>query len=338
MKKTALKWGLLPLLMVLLLSFSYHKSKHVVKFLDVLNKQQVEKVMLPFDDTSRLSWHFLPSTMYPREGITLKELNEEQKIVFFKMLQRFLSESGYNKTKRIIDLENVLVELGGDPEFRDAGAYFIAIYGNPRKDNIWAWSFEGHHVSLNFTVVNDKITASPRFFGANPAIIKSGNRKGERTLHREEKLAYMLVNSLDEKQRKKAVFTDVAYNDIITFHDSKVKPLKSEGVKVSALNDKQKDKLKAIIYEYLSSLPESLAHAREIQIHNEEFNQLRFAWAGSTEKGEPHYYRIQGKTFLIELDNTQNNANHIHCVWRDFDGDFGRDLIKEHYKNSGHHN
>ncbi|WP_299549652.1 DUF3500 domain-containing protein [Seonamhaeicola sp.] len=321
----------------LLLSFSYHKSKHVIKFLDCLNAEQLEKVSLPFDDTSRVSWHFLPSTMYPREGITFKELNEKQEAAFFKMLTYFLSESGYNKTKKIINLENVLVELGGDPEFRDAKAYYIAVYGNPREDNLWAWSFEGHHISLNFTVKDHTISAAPRFFGANPAIIKEGSKKGQRTLHREEKLAYMLLKSLTDEQKKVAIFSDVAFNEIVTFHDTKVSPLAPAGIKANDLNEEQKQRLKALIYEYLSALPDALAHAREDKIHKEEFNDIRFGWAGSTEKGKPHYYRIQGKTFLIELDNTQNNANHIHCVWRDFDGDFGRDIIKEHYKNSQHH-
>ncbi|WP_282136185.1 DUF3500 domain-containing protein [Seonamhaeicola maritimus] len=321
----------------LLLSFSFHKSKHVVKFLDCLNTEQLKKVSLPFDDTSRTSWHFLPSTMYPREGITLKELNKDQEAVFFKMLTHFLSESGYNKTTKIIDLENVLVELGGDPKFRDAKAYYIAIYGNPREDKIWAWSFEGHHVSLNFTVKDHKISASPRFFGSNPAIVKEGSRKGERTLHREEKLAYLLMMSLSDEQKKEVIFRDTAYPDIVTSNSTTVTPLEPVGIKATKLNDEQKVKLKAILYQYLRDLPDKLAQARESKIHNEEFNDILFAWAGSAKKGEPHYYRIQGKTFLIELDNTQNNANHIHCVWRDFDGDFGRDIIREHYKNSKHH-
>ncbi|WP_186525858.1 DUF3500 domain-containing protein [Seonamhaeicola sediminis] len=336
MKKLIIIIGIIALF--LLQSFSLHNSKHVVKFLDSLNTEQIEKVLFPFNDASRESWHFLPNKSYPREGISLKELNKEQKDLFFKMLGYFLSESGYNKTKKIISLESVLAELGGDPEYRNPEAYFIAIYGNPKNDKLWAWAFEGHHVALNFTVVNDNITATPRFFGANPAIVRSGSRKGERTLHREEELAYALVNSLTEHQRKQAIFTNVAYNDILTYNHSKVEPLKPEGILASALNDKQRTKLRAIITEYLSALPDDLAHIREAQILQEEFNDLRFAWAGSTEKGEPHYYRIQGKTFLIELDNTQNNANHIHCVWRDFDGDFGRDLIMEHYKHSKHHN
>ncbi|WP_248723156.1 DUF3500 domain-containing protein [Seonamhaeicola sp. ML3] len=323
---------------VLFQSFGFYNSNNVVKFLETLNSEQLEKVMFPFEDNSRESWHFLPNTSHPREGISLKELNKEQKDLFFKMLGYFLSETGYNKTKKIISLESVLAELGGDPDYRNPEAYFIAIYGNPKKDNLWAWSFEGHHVALNFTVVNGIITASPRFFGANPAIVKSGSRKGERTLHREEKLAYILVNALTEKQREQAIIANVAYKDILTYNHSKVKPLKPEGILASTLNNSQKTQLKAIIFEYLSALPDDLAHIREAQIHKEEFNDLRFAWAGSTKKGEPHYYRIQGKTFLIELDNTQTNANHIHCVWRDFDGDFGRDLIMEHYKKSKHHN
>ncbi|RED45959.1 DUF3500 domain-containing protein [Seonamhaeicola aphaedonensis] len=179
MKKLAIIIGIITFF--IFLSFSHQNGKYVVKFLDSLNTNQLEKVMFPFNDTSRESWHFLPNKSYPREGISLQELNKEQKALFFDMLRYFLSKSGYNKTKKIISLENVLAEFGGDPAYRNPEAYFIAIYGNPKKDNLWAWAFEGHHVALNFTVVNDIITASPRFFGANPAIVKGGSRKGERT-------------------------------------------------------------------------------------------------------------------------------------------------------------
>ncbi len=313
------------------------RNDPTISFLESLDDEQLSRLMMPFDDMSRKDWHYLPAKMWPRTGLKLGELNNNQKMAFSRMLQSFLSKSGYSKTQEIVELENVLVELGGDPDFRDAGAYFIAIYGNPRIDSLWAWSFEGHHLSLNFTVLNGKLSTAPRFFGANPATIQEGSRKGERTLHREEDLAFELINSLSNQQKEVAIFQSVPFLDIVTTNATEVGPLRPVGIQANRLNAEQKILLKQLLEEYLSSIPRDLAIERESKINDEEFDEIRFGWAGALTKGQGHYYRIQGKSFLIEFDNTQNNANHIHTVWRDFDGDFGRDLIREHYMNSDHH-
>jgi hypothetical protein len=308
-----------------------------IRFLESLDGEQLSRLIMPFDDMSRKDWHYLPGKMWPRTGLKLDELNDNQKVRFSQMLQSFLSKPGYEKTQKIIELENVLVELGGDPGFRDAGAYFIAVYGNPVTDSLWAWSFEGHHLSLNFTVSNGKLSVAPRFFGASPATVPEGSRKGERTLDREEDLALELINALSDQQREEAIIQNVPFADIVTTNATEVGPLRPAGIEATTLNSRQKDLLNLLINEYLSSIPGNFALERERRINEEEFDEIRFGWAGALEKGQAHYYRIQGKTFLIEFDNTQNNANHIHTVWRDFDGDFGRDLIREHYHNSNHH-
>ncbi|MEC3908170.1 DUF3500 domain-containing protein [Tamlana sp. 2201CG12-4] len=310
----------------------------VLEFINSLNKIQQEKTLLPLKDSSRETWHFLPATMYQRPGIALFELNKTQKELAFKFLKNQLSESGYLKAKKIIGLERVLAEISGDTIFRDPEKYYIAIYGNPKKDKLWTWSFEGHHMSLNFTVLNGKASIAPRFLGTNPARIEHGDRKGERVLANEEDLAFELIHSMNTKQRKQAIFQEDAFKEIVTKNDSKVSPLKATGIKAELLNKKQQELLSAIIKEYLSTIPEHLAKERFEIIKDSEFNEIYFGWAGSTTLTKPHYYRIQGSSFLIEFDNTQNEANHIHTVWRDFDGDFGRDLIKEHYKHSHHHN
>lgn len=309
----------------------------VISFLNALDNSQLEKVSLPIQDLTRNTWHYLPGKMLWRAGIQIKELNEAQRDKFALMLKEYLSETGYTKTQKIIELENVLAEIESNPDFRDPEIYFIAIYGNPRIDSLWAWSFEGHHISLNFTILNDKITVSPRFFGASPATILHGERKGERTLDQEEDLAFELLNSLNESQKQKAVFQNVSFIDIVTTNATEVSPLKEVGVEAQGLDGNQQSKLKELIAVYLNSLPEKVALLRQNIINEGEFDEIRFGWAGELNKNEAHYYRIQGKTFLIEFDNTQNDANHIHTVWRDFDGDFGRDLIREHYLNSNHH-
>ncbi|MEM6376882.1 MAG: DUF3500 domain-containing protein [Bacteroidota bacterium] len=337
MKKTTLTILVISVITILLLSFNAEQDNPVLDFLDSLNSEQQEKVNLSFDDMRRESWHFLPGARVPRPGIMLKDLNQEQRVKLNEMLQEYLSATGYVKTKKIIDLENVLAEIESRPEYRDPEKYSISIYGNPRKDSLWAWSFEGHHLSLNFTILNGKIAASPRFFGANPATIKAGPRKGERTLHEEEDLAYELLNGLSESQKQIAIFQNVSFLEIVTSNASEVAPLQPVGIKAEDLNPDQRNQLNGLIALYLSSLPEKIAKERQAKIQKEEFDEIRFGWAGGIEKSEAHYYRIQGKSFLIEFDNTQNDANHIHTVWRDFNGDFGRDLIKEHYHNSNHH-
>ncbi len=320
-----------------ILSFINAQSNPAIDFLESLNEDQREKANLSFDDLNRETWHFLPAVSFAREGIALLELNEEQKVLAFGFLKNYLSEVGYNKTKSIISLENVLAEISGDPIYRDPLKYHITIYGNPKKDNIWSWSFEGHHISLNFTISEGKTSFSPRFLGSNPGMVKNGKRKGERVLLREEDLAFKLINSMTDKQLKQTIFQSKSFQEIVTHNNSKVDPLNPEGIQVKLLNKNQQSILVSLIEEYLASIPTNLAKERFRAIEIAEFNDIYFGWAGSTDILKGHYYRIQGDTFLIEFDNTQNDANHMHTVWRDFYGDFGRDLIKDHYENSEHH-
>lgn len=334
MKKTA--FLLITTCSIMFLAFKFFDYNPATTFLNSLSKEQREKAQMPFNDISRTTWHFFPGTMYQRAGIQLGELNTEQKELLFKLLKSYLSETGYNKTQKIMDLENVLFEMEGNSDFRDPDKYNVAFYGNPEQDSLWAWSFEGHHLSLNFSILNDKISIAPRFMGASPAVIKEGKRKGERTLGLEEDYGLQLVNALSNEQKQKTIFQKTAYSEIVTFNASEVAPLKSVGIRTGDLTNAQKKILSTLLYEYLSTMPEALAEKRMDNLNSEEFDDIRFGWAGDTEAGKPHYYRIQGKTFLVEFDNTQNNANHIHLVWRDFHGDFGRDLIKEHYEHSHH--
>lgn len=306
-------------------------------FLKALDKSQLEKTLFDFQDNSKTRWHYLPAASFPRQGISLGELNVRQEELLFTLLQEFLSEAGYSKAKQIIGLEEVLVELGGSPRVRDSEKYFAAFYGNPEKDSLWAWSFEGHHISLNFTVLDERISMTPRFFGANPATVPRGERKGLRTLDKEEDYGLELINSMNENQQKKAVFSDKTFYDITTSNATVVNPPEPVGIKLKDLNDLQRQILLSLIDEYLAAMPPDLARKRMENLEKEEYSEIRFGWAGSTKAGVAHYYRIQGKTFMVEFDNTQNNANHIHTVWRDFDGDFGRDLIREHYRTSSHH-
>ena len=335
----------MKLLILILLPFSLFSQTaernnteftKAMAFVNSLSEEEKKIAVFPFDEMNRYDWHYLPATMYPRAGIALNQLNGEQKKLLFELLQSSLSEIGYAKAQQIISLENVLAEIEGDKVSRDPEKYHAAFYGNPAKDSLWSWSFQGHHISLNFTILNGKKSIAPRFFGANPATVKEGSRKGERTLAAEEDLGLELINSCSAEQRQKAIFQQNAFIDIVTTNSADVGPLQPVGIKMKELNDSQQTILLHLIDEYLATMPDDLAAKRMENLKKEETAEIRFGWAGAIQLGEGHYYRIQGKSFLIEFDNTQNNANHIHSVWRDFNGDFGEDLLKEHYQSSHH--
>jgi len=153
----------------------------------------------------------------------------------------------------------------------------------------------------------------------------------------EEDLGFLLVNSFSEVQKQKAIFQLQAFADIVTTNSVKVNRLNPVGIYGRDMTHAQKTVLNKLIVAYLLSMPKAIAKIRMEKITSEDLNLVSFGWAGETKAGKPHYFRVQGKSFLIEFDNTQNRANHIHTVWRDFNGDFGADLLSEHYQDS-HHN
>ncbi|MDZ4792867.1 MAG: DUF3500 domain-containing protein [Bacteroidota bacterium] len=331
-----------PLLLSLLLastacSFAADPGKgdKAAAFINSLNDSQKAKALFPVSDTGRNKFVFLPPATVPRMGLKLKEIDSLQKIKLFVLLNDFLSDEGMTKVKNIIGLENVLRDLEKSDR-RDEGLYVVAFFGMPGKDTAWSWKFEGHHLSLNFTVVKNEICFAPLFMGSNPAEIREGPYKGFRALKNEEDEGYALMKLFSDQQKQKVIFSKESLNEIVTFNTSQVSPLEPAGMYVKEMSAEQKKQLNKLIDVYLSNLPPILADKRRKKINEEDMNELQFGWAGSDEPGKPHYYRIQGKNFLIELDNAQNNANHIHSVWRDFYGDFGRDLLMEHYGSTHH--
>ena len=301
-----------------------------------LDSIQKAKSVFTFDEMSRYDWNYLPPSLIPRKGVCLKDLNSTQKNNIYALLKSFLSDKGFSRTKDIMDNEYYLKELEPNMIHRIPENHFVAFYGNPGKDSVWGWKFSGHHIALNFTIVNGKLAYTPIFFGIYPAVIKEGKNKGRRIIKDEEDIGFELINMLTSEQKLKAIFQLKAFNDIVTSNSSQVGPLAPVGIVAKDLTFQQKNILNKLIACYLSSMPTEIAEMRMKRIVSEDFKQIRFGWAGGLITEEPHYYRIQGKTFLIEFDNTTHNANHIHIVWRDFNGDFGVDLLKEHYKNSKH--
>jgi len=303
-------------------------------FLASLTPEQRKQATFAFDSEERLRWHFVPQ--FERNGLQIRTMTEPQRKLAHDLLKTGLSVRGYDTYTKIMQLENILkaAENGSGPT-RDPEGYRFAVFGTPAAKGTWGWRVEFHHVSLHFDVVNGTaISSTPSFAGANPAEVKDGPQKGQRTLGMLEDTGRALVMSLDEGQRKTAVFTNVALNDIVTGNALDIKPLSPDGVKVSAMTPAQRDLLMKVLDAYAGLMTQDIAADRMAKVKKAGIENIAFAWAGALERGQKHYYRVQGPTFLIEFDNTQNDGNHVHSVWRDFNGDFGRDLLREHLKTS----
>ena len=283
----------------------------------------------PFEDRDRLEWHYTPRS---RNGVSFKEMDKPAREATHALLRNALSAAGYRKVTNIIELEIVLREIETFGWMRDPERYHLTVYGAPDAAKRWGWRFEGHHLSLNFTLAGDKLAVdTPSFFGANPATVQRGAKKGLRALGEEHDAGWALLEALGEAQRKEAVFEERTYGEIVTGNKDKVDPLPAAGIAAAKLDEKQRALLWKLIETYAGNFEPGLAQARLARAKQGGVEAIRFGWAGSTVRGKPHYYRVQGPQFLIEYDASQNDGNHIHTVWRDFGGDFGRDLLREHY-------
>jgi hypothetical protein len=318
------------------------------QLLDSLSAEQRQQAAFAFDSAERLKWHFIPTDMFPRNGLTLKAMSEPQRKLAHNLLKTGLSQRGYLTATQIIDLETILGAIEaearaaapagrGQAMVRDSERYFFSLFGTPSPRGAWGWRVEGHHISLHFTVVNGSLIAgSPTFFGVNPAEVRSGPRAGLRILGEHEDASRALLMALDAPRRAKAVINPVAPTDILTMNQMPINPLTPSGILVGELAANQRDLLMKLIELYASATTEDVAADRMARLRKAGIEKIGFAWAGEAERGKKHYYRIQGPTFLIEHDNTQNDGNHVHSVWRDFQGDFGRDLLREHLAAAAH--
>ena len=316
-------------------------AKAATGFVDSLSPDQKAKAVIAFDSEDRLRWHFIPNEMFPRKGLMIKEMNETQRRLAHDLLRSGLSAGGYLKVTSIMQLEDILkvIEAGGKFA-RDKEEYLFTVFGTPAAKGRWGWRVEGHHVSLRFTVVDGAVggdvASSPMFLGANPAEVRDGDNKGLRILAQEEDAARALLMALPADLQKQAIANAVAPNDILTTNANDIKPLPHQGVAYAAMPPNAQALLVQLIEVYTGNMEADVAAARMARVKTAGLKDVRFTWLGETEKGKRHYYSVQGPTFLIEYDNTQNNANHIHSVWRDFNGDFGRDILRDHLKAFAH--
>ena len=307
-------------------------------FVASLDDAQRAAATFSFSDDERERFHFIPIEMFERSGVMIADMSPIQRERAHDLLRSGLSQRGYLTATQIMELEDVLLALEGGQRFaRDRDEYLFSVFGTPAEGADWGWRFEGHHISLHFTVVGGEVAVtSPAFLGANPAEVAEGPQRGRRALGDREDAGRSLIEALDASQRGLAIIDVDAPRDILTGAETFVTPLDETGIPASELDDTQRRLLFDVIEVYLSVMADDIADHRRSRLMADDTDAIRFAWAGGVDVGEPHYYRVQGPTFLIEYDNTQNGANHIHSVWREFDGDFGRDLLREHRSRHPH--
>ncbi len=315
-------------------------------FLASLTPDQKQKAVFSLGSDEWTRWHFIPVSMFPRHGLPLKEMSEPQRQRAHDLLKASLSQAGFKTATSTMANETLLGAIeaaartaaaasgGRGPAMipREPDNYFFSVFGEPSAKSRWGWRLEGHHVSLHFAIDGARmvVTSTPLFFGANPAEVREGPDKGLRILGAQEDTARALLASLDSTQRATAIIQPTAPGDIITTTTVKVDPLNPSGLGAAQMAPAQRDLLTKILDAYSSQMLAEVAAERMAKIKEAGLEKVSFAWFGPVEKGQKYYYRVQGPTFLIEHNNTQDNGNHIHSVWRDFNGDFGRDLLAEH--------
>ena len=319
---------------VFLLAAAYQKAHTIPlltetakELLRTLSAEQKAKILFPFSSEERYTWDYRP---VPRKGLAVREMDPYQKSLAHALLAAGLSQRGYIKASTIMSIEDVLKTIEKDSgERRNPEKYYFSFFGEPTETGTWSLRVDGHHLSLNYTIIDGHIVAAPTFMGSNPHEVRIEPRSGLRVLKNEEDIGRELMQSLTADQKSVAIVAKEAYKDIITDNKKRAEMLNQpSGLSVSKLNAKQRAILDRLIAEYAGNLPDDMAAAR-LEEARKTSSQMYFAWAGVEEKGGPHYYRIQTPTFIIEYDNTQDKANHVHSVWREFNGDWGLDLMKQ---------
>jgi hypothetical protein len=293
-------------------------------------------LLQPFSLQARGDWHYTPRR---RVGIAWRDMSPAQRTAATELLRSALSENGLDKVRAVMALEIALRELETFGLQRDPENYAIAIYGEPgAASRAWGWRIEGHHLSLHWTLQGDRYVATlPQFFGANPARVPRdfgpSLRAGTRVLGTEEDLARALLASLSPQQRERAMFDARPYGDIVTRNVERAAPPEMKGIGFAAMSAAQQAQMLSLVSAFAEHLRPDLAQARLARVRADDGLQaLHFGWAGSAQPGQPFYFRVQGATFVIEYDNS--GGNHVHSVWRDFDGDWGRDVLADHYRSA----
>ncbi len=303
------------------------------KFLASLSPELKKKAAFAFDDPVREKWYFTPQQDKQRnptrKGVRLEELNADQKMAALGLLRAGLSTRGFDEATTIMSLEAILAELEKKGAMvRNPNWYFVSVFGEPSNTGKWGWRVEGHHLSVNLTLdKGEVVAAAPVVFGANPAEVKQGPRKGLRTLPETEDPAKALVASLTEEQKKVAL--QLKQHPEIKEGQPTAGVGAPAGLAAAKMTEEQKATLWKLLEGYANRMPADVAAAELQRVKDAGLDKVHFAyWVGEDKPGKPHTYRVQGPTFVIEFLNVQadsagNPANHIHSGWRRLPIDFG---------------
>jgi hypothetical protein len=352
------------LLMLLCASASHHTSAQADYLAEIksyatqlyasFGKLQKQTALLTFNDTSRLKWNNLPVGLRARAGASIGNMTNDQRMLVHRILSASLSSQGYMKSTAIMHLDELIngfydslyvkkvldektygfiKKLNWSPK-----NYYFAFFGSPSESQ-WGFKLEGHHLSINFTCVGDKISVTPFFVGTDPAEYTVSVYAGWRVLNQEEDLGLRLVNSLTEEQKKKAIQSTTVPGDIITSAESGKRLVDNWGIKSGELDKKQQLMLQNIIREFVFNMEYEKATIEFNKIEKAGLDNIYFGWIGALEEKKGHYYVINGPTFLVEFDNyggPRNSANHIHAIWREKGNEYGEDVLKKHYLTEKH--
>lgn len=307
----------------------------VRSFLDALSAEQREATRWPFEDGERFNWHYVPRS---RAGLPIREMGDATRAAFDDLLRHALSEAGYDKATGIMRLEEPLGLIENRPHARDPDNYSITVFGEPGQGP-WGWRIEGHHLSLNFTGWTEELLAAmPAFWGSNPARVPEGYpMAGHRVLGHETDLAYALIRGLEGPARERATIATTSLGNIITGPGRETLVDEREGLPLAAMPEGTRNLALDLLATYAHNLRGDLAERELGRVREAGIDEVCFAWGGPLESGRAHYWRLHGPITLIEFDNTQNDANHIHSIWHDLRHNFGGDLLRRHYEQGGHH-
>ena len=310
-------------------------ARAATALLSALDAGQRRAAVFPFVNDERMNWHYVPRS---RSGVAFKEMSAAGRAAAHELIKASLSEIGYAKAVNVMKLEDVLRQLetfGG--LLRDPEKYYVSLFGTPDAAGRWGWRLEGHHLSLNFTLVPGRpVSVTPAFFGANPAEVPSGPQRGLRTLAEEQDLAFALARGIDPRLRGRFVIAAESPGDIVT-GPGRADSLKTPaGLALGEVGSEQRALALRLVETYARNMRGDVADEELRRMREAGVESVRFAWAGAIDPRQPHYYRLHGPTLLIEYDNSQNRANHIHSVWHDPRIDFGADVLRAHYERHDH--
>jgi hypothetical protein len=308
-------------------------ARAAASFVQSLEPAQRQAATFSLAHDERRNWHYIPKS---RAGVAFKDMSPAARAAAHELMKASLSGVGYGKAVNVVKLEEILRQLETFGGFlRDPEKYYVSVFGVPEATAQWGWRLEGHHLSLNFTLAPGRpVSVTPAFFGANPAEVPSGPHRGLRALAEEQDLAFALARGVDASLRGRLVIAAESPGDIVS-GPGRADSLKTPaGVALGDLGAEPRALALRLIETYARNMRTEIADEELRRMRDAGSERVRFAWAGPIDPKQPHYYRVHGPTLLIEYDNSQNRANHVHSVWHDPRNDFGADLLRAHYERS----